>query len=373
MAAEVWCYSLLYCLFTLIVLYPPDEVVSAGLTVEALLGSWLGSQLSGFIQYHVRRTAATLVVHSLLLPGYFIMLFNTQPWVMDWANSKIHPNAVMFLVVCSVAPVIMVAILVAYWRQNNWKNHPLCRTLALYAQNDVLSPNAWVTVASNVNTEFRRVDKFSTKVNSVCCVVATDSWLMKVMAYRVHLTHQRDAVLSLEGSFDQRFISHNSSMDTQLLTICVNSIKEGISPFYIRLTSIEYTELERKIVNPVVNAREVVIKQSLSDRFLSAFSEAVSENPKVALLEEQDMCIGCMAVKADVKLQRRCGTTTAEGGGGCVTCYCRPMWCLTCLGKWFAARQDQDQPEVWLSSRAPCPTCRSAFCILDVCIISEEN
>lgn len=371
MAAEIWCYSLLYWLFALIVLYPPDEVVSAGLTIEALLGSWLGSQLSGFIQYHVRRTAATLIVHSLLLPGYFIMLFNTQPWVIEWANSKIHRNAVILMVVVSLAPVIMATVLVAYWRKNNWNKHPLCRTLSLYAQTDVYSPHAWVAVASNVNTEFRRVDKFSTKVNSVCRVVATDSWLMKVTAYSVYITHQRDAVLSLEGSFDQRFISHNSSMDTQLLTICVNSVKEGISPFYIRLTSIEYSELERKIINPVVNARQVVIMQSLSDRFLSAFTEAVKENPRVFLLEEQDMCIGCMAVKADVKLQRRCGTTNA-GEGGCVTCYCRPMWCLTCLGKWFAARQDQDQPEMWLSSRAPCPTCRSAFCILDVCIISEN-
>lgn len=75
MAAEIWCYSLLYWLFALIVLYPPDEVVSAGLTIEALLGSWLGSQLSGFIQYHVRRTAATLIVHSLLLPGKMFVTF----------------------------------------------------------------------------------------------------------------------------------------------------------------------------------------------------------------------------------------------------------------------------------------------------------
>lgn len=81
MAAEVWCYSLLYWLFALIVLYPPDEVVSAGLTIEALLGSWLGSQLSGFIQYHVRRTAATLIVHSLLLPGKISTIFNLHLYI----------------------------------------------------------------------------------------------------------------------------------------------------------------------------------------------------------------------------------------------------------------------------------------------------
>lgn len=77
---------------------------------------------------------------------------------MEWSNSKIHPNAVTLMVVVSLAPVIMATVLVAYWQKNNWKMHPLCRTLSLYAQTDVYSPYAWAAVASNVNTEFRRCE-----------------------------------------------------------------------------------------------------------------------------------------------------------------------------------------------------------------------
>ncbi|KAG7164734.1 E3 ubiquitin-protein ligase TM129-like [Homarus americanus] len=370
MVGEVWFYSLLYWLFALVVVFPPDEMVAAGLTVEALLGSWLGSQLTGFIQYQIRRTAVTLMVHVLLLPGYILMLIRTEPSLMRWANTQIHPDTTAVVVILSLVPVIVTALVVTNWWRDNWQRHPLSKTLSLYSQGNV-RPSAWVSVASDVNNEFRRIDKFSTKANSVCRVIATDSWLMKVTAYRVHLTHQRDAVLSLESSVNHQ-LSQNNSLDTQLLNIKVTSIREGIAPFYIRLSSLEYSELERKIVNPVVNARQVVVQQSLSDRFLEAFLEIVNLNPKVNIMDESVMCIGCMEVAANIKLQRQCGTTNNGSGNSCVACYCRPMWCVSCLSKWFAARQDQNHPESWLSSRAPCPTCRSPFCLLDVCIISDH-
>ena len=36
----------------------------------------------------------------------------------------------------------------------------------------------------------------------------------------------------------------------------------------------------------------------------------------------------------------------------------------------FASRQDQGNPENWLGSQCPCPTCRSKFCVRDVRIIA---
>lgn len=69
MIAEICCHSLLYILFCLIVIFPPDEIAGMGLTVEKLLGSWFGSEMMMFIQYHQRRTAATLFIHTLLIPG----------------------------------------------------------------------------------------------------------------------------------------------------------------------------------------------------------------------------------------------------------------------------------------------------------------
>lgn len=61
------------------------------------------------------------------------------------------------------------------------------------------------------------------------------------------------------------------------------------------------------------------------------------------------------------------------GTSECQTCFCRPMWCLSCLGRWFASRQDQQRPESWLSSRVPCPTCRAKFCILDICVVRWQD
>ena len=58
--------------------------------------------------------------------------------------------------------------------------------------------------------------------------------------------------------------------------------------------------------------------------------------------QEVDNCIGCMVAPSDVKLLRRCDTIDSDQPqeennqpqDSCVTCYCRPMWCITCMGKW---------------------------------------
>jgi hypothetical protein len=95
-------------------------------------------------------------------------------------------------------------------------------------------------------------------------------------------------------------------------------------------------------------------------------------------VQEVEQCIGCMQKAADIKLLKQCdgggGGGGAEEGGGrrrredtCMQCFCRPMWCLDCMAKWFASRQKQSEPETWMGSRAPCPTCRAVFCVLDVC------
>lgn len=98
------------------------------------------------------------------------------------------------------------------------------------------------------------------------------------------------------------------------------------------------------------------------------------------ILQELENCIGCMLKESNIKLQKHCadGENLREVGEGplvnhhCVQCFCRPMWCLECMGRWFASRQDQQHPETWLSGKAPCPTCRAVFCMLDVCKIEHH-
>ena len=143
--------------------------------------------------------------------------------------------------------------------------------------------------------------------------------------------------------------------------------------FVIRLKSTDYQELENRSRHSITNAANITIYKSVSERFIEVFKQHVERNPKfVQNSQDLEACIGCMAVQAEIKLIRRCAQNEGQQSPSCENCYCRPMWCLTCLGKWFVMRQDKDQPETWLGSRCPCPTCRNKFCLLDVSLIDPS-
>lgn len=81
--------------------------------------------------------------------------------------------------------------------------------------------------------------------------------------------------------------------------------------------------------------------------------------------------MACMQNSSNVKLQKIC--SDIEGSEeNCKTCYCRPMWCIDCLARWFASKQDEVPQETWLSSKCTCPMCRATFCILDVCPVQND-
>jgi len=48
--------------------------------------------------------------------------------------------------------------------------------------------------------------------------------------------------------------------------------------FFCRLNALEYSDLRNKVQSPIRNARNIVVRQSLSDRFLQAFTEQVMSN-----------------------------------------------------------------------------------------------
>ena len=68
---------------------------------------------------------------------------------------------------------------------------------------------------------------------------------------------------------------------TQLLACQVLDI--NLSVFfsaYFRLNAADYGELKSRLQAPLVNARNVVIRQTVTERFAEAFTEVVNENPK---------------------------------------------------------------------------------------------
>lgn len=68
-------FALFYIIFTVCVIYPPVEVVSAGFTIPIIFGRILGSEDIDFIGYHIRRILITLIIYSILPLGYVIALY----------------------------------------------------------------------------------------------------------------------------------------------------------------------------------------------------------------------------------------------------------------------------------------------------------
>jgi len=361
-------FSLLYGLFAVCLVLPPKEFISSGLTIQHTFASFLGSEELQFIQYHIRLTTISVIIISLLPLGYFVGL----GWLTQRYNGFQVPPLWSPLTICTLASILLafgVLWLAFTWYRNGWKGHPIAKTLALYANG-----HPWYTVASDLNIEFRRVDKFSSSsTTALRRVIVTDSWVVVITIHHLNIVHQSDIHLSMLSSKEHNLSHLGTTGDVQMLTIRVQTIRKEVPSFNIRLNSLEYIDFKEKLKAPIRNAQSIRIHQTLSDRFVDAFKAQVFENPRYLQLTanaEDEPCIGCMQNAANIKLQKLCND---PGIRDCLNCYCRPMWCIECMGKWFASRQDQSQPDTWLASKSPCPTCRATFCMLDVCLLEPTS
>ncbi|XP_009469474.1 PREDICTED: E3 ubiquitin-protein ligase TM129 [Nipponia nippon] len=180
-----------------------------------------------------------------------------------------------------------------YWSRKGWNNHPLARTLAVHA----LPQSGWRAVASSINTEFRRIDKFATGTPGAR-VIVTDTWVIKVTTYCLHVAQQQDIHLTVTDS-RQHELTPDSNMPVQFLTIRVASINPYVKAFDIRLNSTEYGELREKLRAPISNAANVVIHQSLSDLFLETFTSLVEINQTYPVPSTQAHCFCSCVIKEE--------------------------------------------------------------------------
>jgi len=380
-------FSLFYAVFCTGFIYQSKEFSGAGLSPEIFLSynDWIGSEELRFFVYHMKRTAGSMVIHSLLPAGYLvgysyftsIIDMNHPTMYHFWAHWPVFWNLLML----SVLLPVLAASIVWFWSLNGWERHPFVGKLRLYASN-----SSWHQVRADVETEFRRIDKISIRTNPLSKVVVTDNWIVMVGAWpwSLQLSHQSDVSLELASSEHHRISTEGEIGGAQFLHIKVVNRKPEISSFIFRLNSLEYQNLQDKVTGTIANLANIQVYKTVSERFVDVFKEQIRENPRARVTDELEACIGCMANTANVTIQRSCDSSQ-EGGAGavdggadaaaggaedaCVSCYCRPMWCMDCMAKWFASRQDQSNPENWLGSKCPCPTCRSKFCVMDVRII----
>jgi hypothetical protein len=79
----------------------------------------------------------------------------------------------------------------------------------------------------------------------------------------------------------------------------------------------------------------------------------------------EDVCIICSTNKVNIQLTRQCNRCAVDSP---LACQCKPMICLDCLLNIYWTQSEQEQ-----RSYAPCPLCRSHFCLSDFQPLTPET
>ncbi|KHN72874.1 Transmembrane protein [Toxocara canis] len=363
-------YTIIYVLFSICIIFPPIEFISAGFTIPSIFSSLLGDEKFDFITYQLRRTVLTMFIHLCLPFFYFVFL----AFVQDEPIFVVHPTEMIHVLAhCSLLLVLLSAAYFCIRYAHSWESHETIKCLKRFDSN-------WTAVADRINTEYRSIDNFNVSLSGIKKVVMTNSWILNVTNYSLLCAHVSDVTLEAVRA-DEHPISHHeqSGGPAQFVDIEVRSMSNKIKPFIIRIRAESFRDMRDKLNKPIGVAREVVLRQSLSDRFVEAFLEQISTNPTFSYPDPENLeaCLGCATERASVKLSKNCVHVDVDEDGErrppCSQCFCRPMWCETCMARIFAAKQDKNHPERWMPGKANCPTCRAVFCVLDVCLLQPSS
>ena len=122
-----------------------------------------------------------------------MVLFNTNPEA-DFLQPETLPYWWILYLVSSLSILALAVVISYWWSQADWSCHPIAHNLQRLA----LTGSTWRSVASSINTEFRRFDKLlciiliiysylksilwkyamnnSTGINNVCVLWASAHW-----------------------------------------------------------------------------------------------------------------------------------------------------------------------------------------------------
>ncbi|KAL1397924.1 hypothetical protein pipiens_009359 [Culex pipiens pipiens] len=315
-------FTIFYALLCFCIVYPSTEFVSAGLTVDHVFSSTLGSESLQFVQHHIRRTSLNLMVHSLL-PVMYIRVYFMQ-FGDDGGGRGVGLG------------------------NFRW----------------------WQLLGSRVVI----------RMNPLSRIVVTESWIVKTGPYWINVAGQEDTALVAFKS-DTHDVSQEAFETVQYVNIAVKSTRPGIREFNIRINALDFKDLQDRINRPITILSSVKFHRTVLDRFVDVFKEQVGQNPRyrgAEAVDQQDSCFACMQVQPNVKIVKNCADLNEDGeplaeARCCQPCNCRPMWCIDCVARWFASRQNQSERESWLQQKCTCPMCRARFCVLDVCFIEAAR
>ena len=352
-------FALLYGGLCGLVIAPPPALAMGGLTVEAMLAGHLGDENQNLLGYHLRRTAANWALHGAMVLLFVLAMYGF--YVPDDAM------AVRFVLHgLLLGSTYATASGLAWFFDRGGLVHPLIARLKSH------SPNNWRQLAMDINNEAMQPDALRVGIGGQKLVV-TSHWLVWIDAHNVHLGHQREVRMRVNASRTATInVYLRGGFRTLVQVLSIDVVGLDGSSFTIRYPATEYQQLRERLQAEINDVNAVLIQQASDEAFVVAFHDTVNENTRHAVdsgaapepVAEPDDCVGCLGRPANVRITRRCAGPGVQTP--CNECFCRPFFCVVCLGRWMASQQPQHRPDQWLMGRAPCPTCRRTFCALDV-------
>ncbi|VDN98407.1 unnamed protein product, partial [Rodentolepis nana] len=373
-----------YALFVLALIAPPNVLLSAGLTVEKVFQRFLGNEELFFTAYHLRRTTLLYYLFYCIPLGYFLSLRlfgNPEVGLLNTVGN--------YGVITSFALVIAAwtYIHLVWYSNGKWTGHPTMKELKKIARK-IPSPSTFATsdeieflqnhrnpggVVSSIDKEFRMMEKFVafagrglTSSWSGRRIVVTPSWILyshrtKFLPISQLLDRIQAVVVAtrcinhqtLSADEDEERESSNPLLGSGVVmaTIRIADMDSGVCLLSFDLPANEIESFRTHLRCQLAFAQGVSLEPSIIQRFLEVFTAVVHENDPIEcpLSMELEKCIGCLITQTNVALRHSCGSSE------CGSCQCRPMWCVTCLGRWFASRLANARVPMsdWLGSRVP--------------------
>lgn len=353
-------FSFFFWIFSFCFMTAASAFTSSGLSVERIFFSWLGFEHHDLIRYQMKRTTVTIATHSAFPSLYCLLIYVLgDTGLGSIKNSSYLTDSYLWQAFTLMSTTLLCGGLSVffYWTMDNFSNHPIRRTLELYGDFEAAS--------ADINFSFRTIDKYTEEVGSTVRVILLTDWLIKITCYGMELVHLDHATVK-QCHFQE--LAGQTEGYGQYVQVNVYPAKTEQKNFQL-LISWGSLELFRNALRvPFELEPNAVQRRTDTDLFLEVFGEIVDGNPRypeLSLSQDLDECIGCSQRVSNVKLTKRCRREE------CRSCRCHPLWCLDCMGRWYVSRQDQDRVNEWLDSTAPCPMCRSTFCLKDVSLIES--
>lgn len=183
----------------------------------------------------------------------------------------------------SILLPVTLLTLAYYWFANNFDNNFIVRNLKKLATNE--NNVSWRVLANRINNEFREVEKFSSG-SMFNRIYVTNNWLLKVNLYNLQIINNQNINLQLTHANNVK-LTQEGNINQQFLNILIKPLDNStFKPFYICLSSFEYKDFKDKLLLPIEEAANIIIKQSLPEQFLDAFIEQISLNEKTLIKRE---------------------------------------------------------------------------------------